>query len=94
MTFPTWPLLVFCILVLAILLISMFPILAIVVPVSVAIWLLIAAHKVAATRRISWRSERTRFKQLLLLTDRQERGRRSLVTPMQPSPQTAHLGTL
>ncbi|MGA8314132.1 MAG: hypothetical protein WB755_29175 [Terriglobales bacterium] len=50
MTFPTWSLLVFSILALAIFLISMFPILAFVVPVSVAIWLMIAAHKAAATK--------------------------------------------
>ena len=48
MTFPTWSLLVFPIL--AIVLISMFPIPAIAVAVSVAIWAVIAAQKAAATK--------------------------------------------
>ena len=81
MTFPKWSLLVFSNLVLAILLISMFPILAIVAPVSVAIWLLIAAHKVAATKpQDKLALGENEVQAIAAPTDRQERGRRSLVT--------------
>ena len=47
MKFPTWLLLVF--LILAIVLFAMFPIPAIVIALSVAIWAVIAAEKEAAT---------------------------------------------
>ena len=48
MKFPTWSL--FVLPILALLLITMFPILAIVVAVSVAIWVVIAAQKTAGTK--------------------------------------------
>ena len=84
MKFPKWSLLLFPIL--AIVLITMFPVLAIGVAVAVGTWVVIAVQTAAGTKpQDDWRSEKTRFRQLLLLTYRQKRGRRNLVTPTQPS---------
>ena len=85
MKFPEWSLFVFPILVIG--LISMFPILAILVAVSVAIWAAIAAQKAAAAKPQDKLALGKNQVQAIAAPDGlQERGRRSLVTPTQHSP--------